>query len=218
MCSPAGGAWPKSNGQSEIQDPAEPAVEALENCCKATEIQIGEQGFAVAGIASCNTGSPRPIQEEKAAGRASSAIRRPTTRNRKNRKRTSKNTGNDISVTRTPEKAINNSLEIPGSNSYEVFISPKELKCSSEPERTQFPIVPLSGGNARQGVVATSIAEKQEEGNWELGLETTASKTKTEDLTAKQTNQNNLTSETCTKAKCNLPSEDDTERKGKLRG
>ena len=213
---------PKSNGQSERQEPAEPTVEALENCCKPIEIQTGERGFTVAGINSCNTGSPRPIQEEKAAGRASSAVGRHTTRNRKNRKRTSKNTGNDKSVTRTPEKAVN-SLEIKGTNFELEIILPKELveegksTSSSAPERTPFTTVPLSGivCDAGQVVVATSIAEKQEGGDSELGLETSAREAKKrEDVTAKQTDQSHLTSETCVKAQCNSSPEGNTERKG----
>ncbi|CAL8357843.1 unnamed protein product [Lota lota] len=204
----------------EQKEPEQPAVEPAEKCCKATEIQASERGFTVAGTASCNTGSPCPIQEEKATGSASSAVGRHPTRSRRNKKRTSRNTGNDISVTRTPEKAKNNPPEITGSKSELITILPKELiregksRSSSEPTRTPFPIVPLSGTVCETGqvVVTTSLAEKQEGGNSELCLETSARETKREDLTAKQTNQNHLTS---TKAKCNQPSEGNTERKGR---
>ena len=224
LCSPAGRACPKSNGQSERQEPAQPAVEAPE-CCKASETQASECGLAVADIASCNTGSPRPNQEEKAAGRASPAVGRQATRSRKNRKRTSKSRGHDKSATRTPEKTINNPSEITGSNSESLIVSPKELAgegkptSSSEPARTPFPPVPLSGNvcDAGQVVVTTSGAEKQEGGNSELCLETSARATreKREDVTAKQTHQNHLTSNTRTTADWNLPTEGNPATKGR---
>ena len=223
LCSPAGRACPKPNGQSEKQEPAQLAVEAPEKCCKATEIQASECGFTVADVASCNTGSPRGNKEEKAAGRASPAIGRQPTRSRKNRKRTSKSRGHDKSVTRTPEKAINNPSEITGSNSELNITLPKELvgegksTSSSDTPRTPFPIVPLSGTvcDAGQVVVTTSVAEKQEGGNSELCLEISARAKKREDLTAKQTNHNHLTSNTCTTAQWNLPSEGNPARKGR---
>ncbi|XP_059917149.1 A-kinase anchor protein 13 isoform X1 [Gadus macrocephalus] len=227
LCNPAGRACPKSNGQSERQEPAQPAVEAPEKCCKATEMQASDCGFTVADIAPCNTESPRPNQEEKAAGGTSPVVGRQPTRSRKNRKRTSKSRGNDKSATRTPEKAINNPTEITGSNSELNIVLPKELigegksTSSSEPARTPFPIVPLSGTvcDAGQVVVTTSVAktvEKQEDGNSELCLETSARATKREDLSAKQTNQNHPTSNICATAKWNLPSEGNPARKGSM--
>lgn len=213
LCSPADGAWPKSNGQSERLEPAEPAVEALETCCKATESQVGERGVIVAGVA----GSPRPVQEEKAVGGAGPAAGRHTPRSRKNRKR--KNTGNDKSVTRTPEKAINDSSAITtGSNTELNIVLPKELVAegkATEPERTPFPTVPLSGAvrDAGHVVVATSAAEKQEGGSAELGLETSASEATRGDLTGRRTNEDRLPGET--EAKCNPTSGGDAETKGK---
>jgi len=178
---------------------------------------VGERGVTVAGIAACDTGSPRPIQEEKAVGRAGSAVGRHTPRSRKNRKR--KNTGNDRSATRTPEKAINNSSAITtGSNAELNIVLPKELVAegkSTEPERTPFTTVPLSGAvrDAGQVVVATSTAEQQEGGSAELGLETSASEAKRGDLTGRRTNEDHLPGET--EAKCDPRSGGDTETKGK---
>ncbi|KAM4619268.1 uncharacterized protein ACJ7VT_008478 [Polymixia lowei] len=162
--SPAGGAWPCSNGQPEREEAAGVAAASLENCCRAREkqgswplLEERQEGEGCTGcivsVTSHNTGGHLPIQVEEEAGRETPAADWHKVHSKKNRKRTTKKTTYSTKTT-GKDNTVRESLEAttsgPGSEGTLLPIEPlvvsafnekKSMKTTnhSDPKETPIP-------------------------------------------------------------------------------